>query len=680
MKFITRRPPAPNPDGLGAQLGTETRAGFRLVQTLDELQLAMNKDNQKIRMKPGVYRAKQAQPKTTIQITRADGSVHTKIQQHIFSVGGSHNHLDLRGVVIETPVSVQGQMVGGGHISDCWHINGCNNLIEGGYFRNLVDRAYPHYQVAENEFEVVNDNNTFLNCTFVIKGSIPYGYTDYYGKGGPNFGRLNKHSAMSIAQANNTTLIGCQFFNQSFGHCLHFHGVDGVLIDHCLISGTLRPTADIYNETTGRAKEYDYQIMYRGKRPIPRNEIIPLTEDAVRTYEADRNITIRNTTVERQRGCFQLLGEGDITFENVTMRECGDFGFDVSSGSKGKVVMKNCFGDVAYNPLFNLTRGDVPRDAFYEMTILSPACDTYLTPRSSFGRICGDRCTFIFHDGTTQPLPAQANQLSCGGWKPMNHCKITNYTTAKLTLHNNVSNCLIETAGPVQDNGKENTIVKIDPVRVTTGFQSIFDGRSLQGWHSVPDGTLDSDWKVNDGVIVGTGSADRLVYLVYKEQNLTDFELKLQFRLRGKGNTGVEIRAQHDKTGKRPFLGYHADLGHVGIGDHILGAWDFHFAGRKEYSCKRAIRLQIDASGATSRSVIDNPFVPSDIREGKWNSVHIIAKGTKFQFRINDKVASEFVDNATSGRLDSGAIGLQIHDKGMSVEFKDIKLKKLDQS
>jgi hypothetical protein len=54
----------------------------------------------------------------------------------------------------------------------------------------------------------------------------------------------------------------------------------------------------------------------------------------------------------------------------------------------------------------------------------------------------------------------------------------------------------------------------------------------------------------------------------------------------------------------------------------------------------------------------------------------IVGRGNHFQFFINGKLASEFTDNARQGRLDQGAIGLQIHDKGMQVEFKDIRLKR----
>jgi len=207
------------------------------------------------------------------------------------------------------------------------------------------------------------------------------------------------------------------------------------------------------------------------------------------------------------------------------------------------------------------------------------------------------------------------------------------------------------------------------------GFVSIFDGRTLDGWHAVPKDCV-SDWTVREGTIIGHGSADRLAYLVWKDEHLTDFELELRYRLESKGNTGIEIRSQPDRTGKRPFEGYHADLGHVGIGPHILGAWDFHFAKRKEYPCKRGTRLVIDEDGKAHSSKIPGALTLADVRSRQWNDVRIIARGNHFQFFINGKLASEFTDNAKRGRLDYGAIGLQIHDKGMDVEFKDLRLKR----
>jgi len=233
--------------------------------------------------------------------------------------------------VFETPVSVQSKLTKRTHVSDNWHINGDDNVFVGGYFRNVIDLPYPNYRVSGNEFEVKGDRNRFYDCIFVIKGSIPYGYTDFYGKGSGNYGRLNKHSCMSIDQANGTELIRCKVFQQSFGHCLHFHNVDGILIQDCAFTGTLRPTDDIYKETVGRAVDNDFHMLYRKKQPIPRGQVIPLTEDGIRSYDNVRNVKIINTTVERMRGGIQLLCTGDVYLENVTVLESGDFSFDVSA-------------------------------------------------------------------------------------------------------------------------------------------------------------------------------------------------------------------------------------------------------------------------------------------------------------------------------------------------------------
>jgi len=208
------------------------------------------------------------------------------------------------------------------------------------------------------------------------------------------------------------------------------------------------------------------------------------------------------------------------------------------------------------------------------------------------------------------------------------------------------------------------------------GFVSLFDGKTLTGWNVEPK-TKVSDWTVRDGVIVGRGDKGQS-YLAWKDKGIADFELKLSYRLpAGKGNTGIDIRGRPVLTGRRRYESYHADLGHVGIGPHILGAWDFHFTKRKEYPCNRGTRLVIGADGKAHSSKISGALTKADIRPRQWNDVRVIARGNHFQFFINDKIASEFTDNAGSGRLDKGVIRLQIHDRGMHVEFKDIRMKLL---
>ena len=209
------------------------------------------------------------------------------------------------------------------------------------------------------------------------------------------------------------------------------------------------------------------------------------------------------------------------------------------------------------------------------------------------------------------------------------------------------------------------------------GFVSIFDGKTLTGWRSAPV-TPYKPWSIKDGVIRGEGQEDRLVYLVYSNnEELKDFELKFKYKMVTKGNTGVEIRTRPDKTNKRPFEGYHADIGHVGIGPGVLGAWDFHFGSgtRREFPCPRGTRLVIDNDGKGKSEKIKDAIKLDEINRHDWNDCRIVAKGKFFQLWINNKLASEFTDNIKKGQLEKGFIGLQLHDKGMVVEFKDIYLK-----
>lgn len=208
------------------------------------------------------------------------------------------------------------------------------------------------------------------------------------------------------------------------------------------------------------------------------------------------------------------------------------------------------------------------------------------------------------------------------------------------------------------------------------GFTPIFDGETLADWRPDPE-TLAASWSVKDGAIQGTGLEDRLAYLVYSaDEDLRDFELKFSYRMLTDGNTGVELRARVDTTGKRPFEGYHADLGHVGIGPNVLGAWDFHFATRKEFPCKRGTRLVISENGTGHQERIENPAELDDIKKRDWNRCYILARGNHFQFLINGTLSSEFIDGIGEGRLESGFIALQLHEKGTIVQFTDILLRR----
>jgi hypothetical protein len=203
----------------------------------------------------------------------------------------------------------------------------------------------------------------------------------------------------------------------------------------------------------------------------------------------------------------------------------------------------------------------------------------------------------------------------------------------------------------------------------------IFDGKTLEGWKCRPESQA-GNWKVEDGVIVGRGKGKES-YLMFKEE-LGDFELKFSYKLMSEhGNTGVEIRSRIVPGKESRLHGYHADIGHVGIGDKVLGAWDFHEDNRGDYLAQRGQRVTIASDGKMTREPIADAFRPEDAKKDDWNQVVVFAKGNRLWFTINGKIASEVIDNEVAKRLDKGFIGFQLHggDK-MVVAFKGIAVKR----
>lgn len=209
-------------------------------------------------------------------------------------------------------------------------------------------------------------------------------------------------------------------------------------------------------------------------------------------------------------------------------------------------------------------------------------------------------------------------------------------------------------------------------------FESMFDGETLNNWSpSTPQAK--GDWFVREGIIVGVGGKHRS-YLIYnKNRDVSDFEMKFSYRFPGEGNSGVNIRASEDETGKRDYKAYHVELGHVGIGRQVLGAWDFHTPGRKEHRCFRGERLVIGENDEPTLTSIPGAVTSENIHKHQWNQVHISVVDNKYKFSINGKPAAEFTEHLPADRrLKSGMIQLQLHDPGMKVHFKDLFVKILD--
>lgn len=205
-------------------------------------------------------------------------------------------------------------------------------------------------------------------------------------------------------------------------------------------------------------------------------------------------------------------------------------------------------------------------------------------------------------------------------------------------------------------------------------FRSLFDGESLRGWRALDM----SYWSVRDGAITGQSTSMHPCrtnqFLVWQGGDVSDFELKLQFRATGNGcNTGVQFRSVLRPDGQA--VGYQADI--YQDGPYLGGVCDeLHTRKGPELLTGNGQKTVIDAAGKRTATRLGATAVlrPS----GEWNDYHITARGQHIVLRLNGVTSSELMDRE-EGHFDlRGILGLQLRSgQPMTVQFRDIRYREL---
>ena len=212
------------------------------------------------------------------------------------------------------------------------------------------------------------------------------------------------------------------------------------------------------------------------------------------------------------------------------------------------------------------------------------------------------------------------------------------------------------------------------------GFELLFDGKTLDGWHGFQKDTLSPDWKVEDGAITldmayNPDSSRQYASLqsdLVTDQDFGDFELQMEWKISPCGNSGIIYRSVEEEK-------YHATYV-TGPEMQVL-----------DDDCHPDGKIEKHRSSDLYDLVTANPRPVKPV--GEWNQVKLVAKGNHIEHWLNgEKVVdiemgtdewNKMVQNSKwkehaeyFAKAKKGHIALQDH--GNRVWFRNIKIRKIE--
>jgi hypothetical protein len=197
---------------------------------------------------------------------------------------------------------------------------------------------------------------------------------------------------------------------------------------------------------------------------------------------------------------------------------------------------------------------------------------------------------------------------------------------------------------------------ELTPEERRAGWQLLFDGRTFANWQDPANKNQPGDaWRIEDGSL-RTVLKPRIEEDLVSQQEFGDFELKFDWKIAPKGNTGVKYRIQRhifvDKkkqyTGPGGFeaqIGY--ELKHRPSDRARLEPGQSGFVYTVGFECQ----LIDDSShrdalqGADRRTGALYAMIPASKRAanpaGQWNTGRIVVVGDKFEHWINGVKVNE---------------------------------------
>jgi hypothetical protein len=211
----------------------------------------------------------------------------------------------------------------------------------------------------------------------------------------------------------------------------------------------------------------------------------------------------------------------------------------------------------------------------------------------------------------------------------------------------------------------------MQPAATDTGWTNLFDGTTLNGWHTFGSASVSPKWSVDSGIIhfnpATKGDDGDLV----SNDSFANFDLKIDWKIAKGGNSGILFYVQDDKA-------KYEDTYKTGPEMQVLDDE------RNEDN-----KIPSHHAGSLYDLIQATPGAVKPAEQ--WNSVEIVANNGKLDFYLNGVhvvnttmwddgwkkmvAGSKFKEWPAFGTFKTGHIALQDH--GFNVWFKNIQVRKL---
>lgn len=201
------------------------------------------------------------------------------------------------------------------------------------------------------------------------------------------------------------------------------------------------------------------------------------------------------------------------------------------------------------------------------------------------------------------------------------------------------------------------------------GWRLLFNGQTLTGWRPYLHNTS-ATWVVEDGTLKGLGKGSDSTGYIITEDQFENFELKLDWKIAPRGNSGILYLVKEDTAYSTPYQ----------TGPEYQVIDELGWPDKLEEWQKTAANYAMHVAK-------DKELKPV----GEWNSTAIIVNKGHVQHWLNGKIVVEYdlwtdewkalvaagkwKDYPAYGIARKGHISLQDH--GSEVWYKNIKIREL---